>query len=239
MVESMYENFFSMGIEAGNGEEAPPCEGPCYTVRLAASSDDPTELAVHVIYPSPDYPEEAPCVIYATSISNKRRIQVGAINKEIASMVEENVGTHTVIMVLQHVQEFLVSYVEAEEKADAVRRGEEALQSATEAAGKVGGNRKGERVVLHDDPTIRFGSVLTKELFLEWVAQREEARKKKNFLQKKDDPLADKLTGRELWEQTKVSAEEWDLFSGEKGEDGDEMDLDWEMVDEAALELDD
>eukprot|EP00796_Vickermania_ingenoplastis_P012920 gene12920-8777_t len=191
MVESMYDTYELVSAD--------PI--PTYTVLLAASADDPHELQVTVSYPSAEYPDSAPCSVVAESISAKRRVQTASMNKEVATMLEENVGMHTVIMALQQLQEFLTVFAEEEEKAEVVRRGE-----AIEAAAVAKSNP------IAADPTIRLGMAVTKELFDQWSAKRRAERMKTMLAEaKKEKSAASKLTGRQLWDSTEAADDDEDL----------------------------
>lgn len=210
MVESMYDTFALVTADPT----------PEYTVLLAASENDPHELLITVKYPSEDYPETAPCEAVAESISKSRRVQTSNMNREVAAMLEENCGMHTVVMALQQFQEFLTSFAEEEEKADLIRRGE-VLDAAAAA----------KRNPVAADPTIRLGMAVTKELFEEWSAKRKAERLKKLLAEnnKKDKLVGSKLSGRQLWDNTVASAE-WELF-GEEGDGGDGEVLDFDTFD--------
>lgn len=217
MVQSMYDSYELVSEDPF----------PVYTVLLAASSDDPTELQVSVSYPNEEYPEAAPCVVVAESISKQRRVQVASINRDIAAMLEENVGMHTVVMALQQLQEFLTNFAEEEEKAELIRKGE-----AIEAAAVAKSN-----YVHTTDPTIRLGNAVTRELFAEWSSKRKAERAKKAAAEaaKNKKLNAGKLTGKQLWDNTVASAE-WELFGGvADGEDGAE-DLDFDTFDPEGYE---
>lgn len=207
MIEGMYETYKLIS-------EDTPVQ---FIVLLSASPEDPPELQVSVTFPE-EYPECAPCVITSESISKRRRVQVSTINAEVSQMVEENLGVHTVVMALQHLQDYLLRSAEEEEKVELVRRGE-----AQEAAAIA---QKGP---IQADPSIRFGIAVTRELFAEWSHKRAMQRlKDAQELAKKEgkSAAASKLSGRQLWDNTVASAD-WELFGEEdEGDGGEGLDFD-------------
>ncbi|KAG5506424.1 hypothetical protein JKF63_05927 [Porcisia hertigi] len=206
MVQGMYDTYELLSEDP-----------PSYCVFLTATEDEPPELKVTVTYETEDYPESAPCTVTVECIAKSRRIQVGAITKQIASTCEEHIGMHSVVLVLQQIQEFLAHTVEEEDKMDLLRRGE---TIAVAAAAK----RAGAAQV---DPTIRLGTALTRELFAEW-SSKHNAEKAKALVEreKKDKKVStSKLTGRQLWDNTLKSAD-WTLFGSEaEGEGGEDIDF--------------
>ncbi|AYU78340.1 RWD domain-containing protein [Leishmania donovani] len=199
MVQGMYDTYERLSDDP-----------PSYCVSLAATQDEPPQLRVIITYPTEEYPESAPCVVAVECISKARRIPVGAITKQIASTCEENIGMHSVVLVLQQVQEFLSRAVEEEEKADLLRRGE---VMASEAAKRTG--------AVEEDPTIRVGAAVTRELFEEWSRKHnaEKAKARAEREKKAVKVSASKLSGRQLWDNSLKSAD-WALFGGEAEEDG-------------------
>ncbi|KAG5480367.1 hypothetical protein LSCM4_06133 [Leishmania orientalis] len=201
MVQGMYDTYEHLSDDP-----------PSYCVSLAATEEEPPQLKVIITYPTEDYPESAPCVVTVECIAKARRIQVGAITKQIATTCEENIGMHSAVLVLQQVQEFLSRAFEEEEKADLLRRGE---AIAAEAAKRTG--------AVEVDPTIRLGTAVTRELFEEWSRKHHaEKAKARAEREKKDVKVsASKLSGRQLWDNSLKTAD-WALFGGEAEEDGGE-----------------
>lgn len=199
MVQGMYDTYERLSDDP-----------PSYCVSLAATQDEPPQLKVIITYPTEEYPESAPCVVTVECISKARRIQVGAITKQIACTCEENIGMHSVVLVLQQVQEFLSRAVEEEEKADLLRRGE---VMAAEAAKRTG--------AAEEDPTIRVGTAVTRELFEEWSRKHNAEKAKEGAEREKKEVKVSpsKLSGRQLWDNSLKSAD-WALFGGEAEEDG-------------------
>ncbi|KAG5506754.1 hypothetical protein GH5_05968 [Leishmania sp. Ghana 2012 LV757] len=201
MVQGMYDTYEHLSDDP-----------PSYCVSLAATEEEPPQLKVIITYPTEEYPESAPCVVTVECIAKARRIQVGAITKQIATICEENIGMHSAVLVLQQVQEFLSRAFEEEEKADLLRRGE---AIAAEAAKRTG--------AVEVDPTIRLGTAVTRELFEEWSRKHHaEKAKARAEREKKDVKVsASKLSGRQLWDNSLKTAD-WALFGGEAEEDGGE-----------------
>lgn len=201
MVQGMYDTYELLSDDP-----------PSYSVALAATDEEPPQLKVIITYPTEDYPESAPCTVAVECIAKARRIQVGAIMKQVAATCEENIGMHSAVLVLQQVQEFLMHAVAEEEKADLLRRGE---VIAAEAAKRHG--------VLEEDPTIRLGTAVTRELFDEWSRKHnaEKAKARAERDKKEAKVSASKLSGRQLWDHSLKSAD-WALFGGEADEDGGE-----------------
>ena len=208
MVQGMYDTYTLLSDDP-----------PSYCVSLAATEDEPPQLRVTITYPSENYPETAPCVVKIECIAKARRIQVGNITQEVAAICEDNVGVHSVILVLQHVQEFVSQAVEEETKADLVRRGEVMAAEAMRQTGPV-----------KEDPTIRLGTAVTKELFEEWSRKHNSEKAKLRAEREKSDAKtsASKLTGRQLWDNSLKSAD-WTLFGGDNEEDGGE-DVDFDAM---------
>ncbi|KPI88795.1 hypothetical protein ABL78_2110 [Leptomonas seymouri] len=206
MVQGMYDTYTLLSQDP-----------PSYCVSLAATEDEPPQLKVTITYPTEDYPETAPCAVSIECIAKARRIQVGNIMKQVAVTCEESIGMHSVILVLQQIQEFLSHVVEEEEKVDLLRRGEMMAAEAVKRAGPA-----------DDDPTIRIGVAVTRELFEEWSAlyRAEKAKLRAEREKREAKTSASKLTGRQLWDNSLKSAD-WALFVGEKeGEDGEDVDFD-------------
>ncbi|GET88120.1 hypothetical protein, conserved [Leishmania tarentolae] len=205
MVQGMYDTYELLSDDP-----------PSYCVSLAATEDEPPQLKVIITYPTEEYPESAPCVVTVESIPKARRIQVGAITKQLARTCEENIGMHSAVLVLQQVQEFLSRTVEEEEKAHMLQRGEERTAEAVKRTGAV-----------EEDPTIRVGTAVTRELFQEWSLRRNEEKSKKQAEREKKEVKvsASKLTGRQLWDNSLKSAD-WALFEGEAEEDVENVDFD-------------
>lgn len=218
MVQGMYDTYTLLSTNP-----------PSYCVSLAATEDEPPQLRVTITYPTEDYPETAPCVVGIECIAKARRIQVGTITKQVALTCEENVGMHTVILVLQQIQEFVAHAVEEEEKADLVRRGEVLTAEAVKRTGPV-----------EEDPTIRLGTAVTRELFDEWSKKHnaEKARQRVEREKRESRVSASKLSGRQLWNNSLKSAD-WALFGAENEEDdGEDVDFDALVgVDEEEFDL--
>lgn len=220
MVQGMYESY-----------ELCCSDPPTYSILLAASADDAPELKVTVSYPNEEYPESSPCVVQIESISKNRRIQTNGIAKEVATTCEENVGMHVVLLALQQIQEFLSHSAEEAERADLIRRGE--AQEA--AAAKTHG--------VANDPTIRVGTAVTRELFAEWSRKHQAEKAKLRAEQEKAESKqnASKLTGRQLWDSTLRTAD-WELFGGGAGADDEGEDVDFDALadlDEDNFDFDD
>lgn len=218
MVQGMYDTYTLLSSDP-----------PSYCVSLAATEDEPPQLRVTITYPTEDYPESAPCVVNIECIAKARRIQVGTIMKQVAATCNENVGMHSVILVLQQIQEFVAHAVEEEEKADLIRRGEVMTAEAVKRSGPV-----------DDDPTIRLGTAVTKELFEEWSKKHNAEKAKVRAEREKREARvsASKLTGRQLWDNSLKSAD-WALFGGEnEEEDAEDVDFDaLEELDEDEFDL--
>lgn len=208
MVQGMYDTFTLLSDDP-----------PSYCVSLAATEDEPPQLKVTITYPTEEYPESAPCVVGIECIAKARRIQVGNITKQVATTCEENIGMHTVILVLQQIQEFVAHAVEEEEKADLVRRGEVMTAEAVKRSGPV-----------EEDPTIRLGTAVTRELFDEWSRKHnaEKAKVRAEREKREAKVSASKLSGRQLWDNSLKSAD-WALFGAENEEDGGE-DVDFDAI---------
>ncbi|KAG5480695.1 hypothetical protein CUR178_05830 [Leishmania enriettii] len=218
MVQGMYDTYEHLSDDP-----------PSYCVSLAATEEEPPQLKVIITYPTEDYPESAPCVVTVECIAKARRIQVGAITKQIATTCKENIGMHSAVLVLQQAQEFLSRAFEEEEKADLLRRGE---AIAAEAAKRIG--------AVEVDPTIRLGTAVTRELFEEWSRKHHtEKAKARAEREKKDVKVsASKLSGRQLWDNSLKTAD-WALFGGEAEDEGGE-DVDFGSIkdlDEDAFDL--
>lgn len=210
MVQGMYDTF---ELEA----EDPPT----YSILLAPTADDAPQLKVIVCYPSEEYPETAACSVTIESIAKGQRIQIGNISKQVTATCQDNIGMHSVVLVLQEIQGFLSQLASEEEKADLHRRGE-----AMEAAAAL-------RSSAAADPTICIGTALTRELFEEWSrkhnAERERLRTEE---EKKAAKLAvSKLTGRQLWDNSLKSAD-WTLFGGDGEEEDGGEDVDFGEMDQ-------
>ncbi|KAG5479981.1 hypothetical protein LSCM1_06400 [Leishmania martiniquensis] len=210
MVQAMYDTYERLSDDP-----------PSYCVSLAATETEPPQLKVLITYPTEDYPETAPCSVTVECIAKSRRIQVGAIIKQVAATCEENIGMHSAVLVLQQVHEFLARAFEEEEKADLLRRGELIASEAAKRAGAV-----------EADPTIRLGTAVTRELFEEWSRKHnaEKAQARAELEKKEVKMSASKLSGRQLWDNSLKSAD-WALFEGEAGEDGGE-DVDFGAVED-------
>lgn len=218
MVQGMYDSYKLLSEDP-----------PQYSVDLAASMEDPPELRVTITYSTEDYPESAPCAVAVENVSKKRRIPTGNLTKELTAACENNVGAHSVILLLQQAQEYLSNFAEEEEKADLVRRGE-ALNAAASTN-------------LIEDPTIRIGTAVTKDLFAEWsrkrLLEKSRARADRERQEKKD--VGSKLTGRQLWDSTLKTAD-WELFGGDGGVEEDAEDVDFDALrelDEGEYDLED
>ncbi|KEG12241.1 RWD domain containing 1 [Trypanosoma grayi] len=190
MVQGMYDSY-----------ELCSTEPPTYSVLLAATADDAPELRVTIVYDTEDYPETAPPTVRLEHIAKNRRMQTTALTKEVEELCAEHIGMHSVISVLQRVQEHLTDYVATEEKAELQRRGD-ALSSAAAAAAA-------------PDPTLRIGTAVTRELFEGWSKKHmaEKLRLRETFEKK----ATGKLTGRQMWDDTIKNAD-WELFDGSDGE---------------------
>ncbi|KAK7202176.1 RWD domain-containing protein [Novymonas esmeraldas] len=208
MVQGMYDTYVLLSDDP-----------PSYCVSLAATEEEPPQLKVTITYPSEEYPESAACGVAVECIAKARRIQVGAITKQLAATCEENIGMHSVVLVLQQVQEFLSHAVEEEEKADLLRRGEVMAAEATKRAGAV-----------EEDPTIRLGTAVTRELFDEWSRRHnaEKAKARAERETKEARTSASKLSGRQLWDNSLRSAD-WELFGAAAEEEGG-VDVDFSVA---------
>ncbi|KPA75346.1 hypothetical protein ABB37_08637 [Leptomonas pyrrhocoris] len=211
MVQGMYDTYTLLSDDP-----------PSFCVCLAATEDEPPQLKVTIVYPTADYPETAPCTVLIECIAKTRRIQVGNIAKQIAATCEENIGMHSVILALQQIQEFLSHAVEEEEKADLLRRGEVMAVEAGKRAGPV-----------EDDPTIRLGTAVTRELFAEWSRKHnaEKAKIRAEREKREAKVSVSKLTGRQLWDNSLKSAD-WALFGGEGEEEEGGEDVDFDALGE-------
>ncbi|KAG8342197.1 hypothetical protein TRVL_06974 [Trypanosoma vivax] len=199
MVQGMYDSYTLCSEDP-----------PTYSVVLAATEDGPQELRVTIVYDTEEYPESAVPTVQLEYIGKHRRMSTATLSKEIAELCEAQIGMHSVISVLQRVQEYLTEYAEMEEKAELARRGQ-ALMSAAAAT----------TTVVHD-PTIRMGTAVTRELFEEWNRKRREQKLRESGGVNKTN---DKLTGRQLWDAA-LKSTEWELFeSPDGGEQDDGLDV--------------
>mmetsp|Transcript_73608 Transcript_73608/g.85509 ORF Transcript_73608/g.85509 Transcript_73608/m.85509 type:complete len:240 (+) Transcript_73608:57-776(+) len=201
MVQGMYPDTF---IHVSD-------EPPAYAIGFSASVDDPIELKLTITYSDPNYPEEGglPALV-VENMSKERRLPVEKIRSELQAIAEEHAGMHCAVVLLQHCQDFLTTFVQEEEKVLLQKRGD-ALSAASTTA-----------VVV--DNTIRVGNAVTKENFLEWQKKHltEKAAVRAELLKKNFKESASKLSGRQLWDSTIRNAD-WELFDSG---DGDAVDLD-------------
>lgn len=198
MIQAMFDTAFMLKSE----------DPPRFAVSISNTPDDPPELVVHVEYPV-GYPDEVPPILSIECIAVSRRININKVTEEIRGIAEENVGMHSVTGVLQHVQSFLMQYIEDEEKAHLVKQGKE-LEDRHKSTVKI-------------DPTIRMGNSVTPELFMEWQKKHLSAKAAMKAAEAKKNAktTASKLTGRQLWDRS-LNEADWDLFSGQ---DEDGLDL--------------
>ncbi|CAJ16068.1 hypothetical protein, conserved [Trypanosoma brucei gambiense DAL972] len=207
MVQGMYDSFTLCSEDP-----------PTYSVVLSATEDEPPELRVTVVYESDDYPETMAPTVRLEHFAKNRRMPTAPLLKEIMELCEEQIGMHSIISVLQKAQEYLTEFAEGDEKAELQKRGE-AL-----------GNAAGTAVV--QDPTIRIGNAVTRELFEEWSQKRRAERLREREANEKK--VSGKLTGRQLWDAA-LRNTEWDLFCGSDTEQDVDLDA-FEPVDEDDLD---
>lgn len=217
MVQGMYDSYELISMDP-----------PTYSVVLAASVDDQPELRVTISYESEAYPETAAPTVQLEHIAKNRRMQTTSLAKEIADLCEEMIGMHSVTLVLQRAQEYLIDYAATEEKVELQRRGEALASTAAGASGTVAA----------PDPTVRIGTAVTRELFYEWSQKHMAEKLKERAAAEKK--TSTKLTGRRLWDSTLKNAD-WELF---QASDDDEQDVDFYalahngMNDEEEMEYD-
>lgn len=151
MVQGMYDSF-----------ELITTDPPSYSVLLSSSPDQAAQLKVIITYTTSDYPESATCEVSIENAGKHNRLQVGNLNKEVASLCAENIGMYCVVLILQHVQQFLVQSAAEAQKVALQRRGDEMTRIATQATAAITyGN------VIASDPTIHIGTAVTRQLFEE------------------------------------------------------------------------
>lgn len=201
MVQGMYpENYIHVSDEP-----------PTYAIGFCATADDPIELKLTISYPDATYPEEGglPSLV-VENVSKDRRLPVERIRSELQAIAEEHAGMHCAVVLLQHCQDFLTTFVQEEEKVLLQKRGDAINAAST--------------TVVAVDNTIRVGNAVTKENFLEWQKKHlgEKAAIKAEWMKKNFKESASKLSGRQLWDSTIRNAD-WELFDSG---DGDAVDLD-------------
>lgn len=219
MIQGMYDTY-----------ELISSDPPSYSILLTANNEDTADLRVTICYPTEDYPESAPCEVTVENISRKRRIPLAELTTEVNELCLEHVGMHSVVVVLQHIQDFISRFVADEERLTLQRRGE-----AAEAAAAA------YNYPTAPDPTITVGSAMTRELFEEWSRKHRlevtQTRLERN--KREARATASRLTGRQLWDSTLKTAD-WELFAAD-GEEGGVEDVDFgamNSLDEANYDLD-